>query len=194
MGHNIDLIPTDHLVRRAVRKRIAGWVAISAAVILSVALVAFSFQAKVSALDSQVEPLRQQVLAMVEWEQKLAPLAGKLKTARERQQVVENLLNEPSWSGLLSDLAGATGKGLWLTRATATKERVSEEQNDEHEATVMTLSGMSSSSLELMRFMTRVGQSRNVSALSLEKSLLSQVEDTPEIIEFELRIVVQVQT
>ena len=194
MGHSIDLIPKDHLVRRAVQKRIAGWVAIATAVILSVVLVAFSFQAKVGALDSQVEPLRQQVLAMAAWEQKLAPLAGELETARERQRVVENLLNEPSWSGLLGDLASATGRGLWLTQATAMKESVSDGEEDEHEATVVAISGMSSSSLELMRFMTRLGHSRHVSALTLEKSMVSRHEDTSEMIGFELRIVVQVQT
>jgi hypothetical protein len=196
MKSSVDLIPREVRAEQTVHKRILGWIAVGVAVVVAVLLVASSLWVRLGKLDAQVRPLRERVAAMEGWDQKMAPLADRLQSARQRQKIVGRLLKEPFWSGLLSDLSVAAGEKLLLGQVTITKELVNKEPvaNKEPDAKdklqseiyKVLISGIAPSNGELMSFMTQLGSSKNIKSISLEQSRVSQEKEKQGMVTFEI--------
>jgi Fimbrial assembly protein (PilN) len=186
MNHRIELIPEEVILGQVTRKRLAAWAAVAGAVVVAVLLLAFSYQAKARAMDASVDPLRERVEAMENWELLLSPKALEFQAARLRRDVVRELLQEPSWSELLSDLAATSGDNLWVTQFSALKGSLADEEGAEREITLMTISGMTSSSSDLMAFMTAFSGSKHVAELGLEGSSAARGAGGEEMVGFEI--------
>ena len=187
MTQAVDLIPSKKLVSQSVRRRILVWVGVTVAALLGVVLVTFFFERRVAQLERTGAPLRERVAAMRTRENRLAPLTHSLETAHEKQLLVGRLLVEPSWSGLLSDLAAAGNENVWLTQLDIVKEAAPERQTEERAVTSMMLTGTATSDLELIHFMTRWSQSEHVARLNLAMSRATEEEEKRGMVEFELR-------
>jgi len=191
MNKKMDLIPNDTRINRVILKRVIGWVIVSASVLGGVLLMAVYMQRQVLWLDSRVLSLRQQVNALEEWDQGLAPLADSLSTAYGCQVVVNELLNEPFWSGLLADLSFASRETLWLNQFTLTKDEVSMPDGTRREVALMVVSGLASSDKELMRFITRFSDSEHLTSLTLAQATIPNDTELKDMREFELHGTVQ---
>lgn len=191
MKQEIDLIPKEKHISRSMAKRAIAWVIVCASVLGGVSLMGAYMQREVLRLDSGVTPLRDQVSALEEWDQSLAPLADSLSTAFARQAIANELLNEPFWSGLLADLTFAARETLWLNRFTLTKNKVTTPDGATHEVTSIVIAGIASSDRELMRFMTRFSQSKHLASLTLEQATIPNAVELKDMREFELHGAVQ---
>lgn len=193
----IDLIPEDTRRERAVFRRTVCWVAIAAAVAVAVSSVGTSMWIRTGKLDAQLEPLRTRVAAMEGWEQKVTPLMDKLKSAQQRNAAVGRLLDEPFWSGLLSDIAGASGENVLLGQITISKEIVNEKGKPSQELVHLAMSGVAPSNPELLGLLSKLESSKNIKSVSLERSAVKPQEPSADATEssgpvsFDVRGVVQ---
>ena len=186
MSHRVELIPEEDMLRQVTRKRLASWAAIAAASVFAVLMLTVSYNGRVRALSASVDPLREQVVVMEKRESLLAPRVRDFQAARQRGEVVRELLQEPSWSELLSDLAAASGEDLWLTRFSVSRDTVTDEAGSERAIALMSMSGMASSSSDLMVFMKQFSGSKHVDELGLERSSTAHDENDEGIVEFEI--------
>jgi len=186
MTHTVDLVPDNHRVSQAVWKHSVVWVVVGAVAVFAVVLITFALWFRIARLEETVTPLRERVASMRPWENRVGPLTRGLQAAYEKNQVVGRLLVKPFCSELLSDLAQATSDQLWLTQVDITPQSRTEEEQ-KREVFVMSITGASTSDLELIRFMTALTQSEHVSGLDLEMSRAAKSGEGVAVVEFGLR-------
>ena len=190
MTHTVDLLPDNHRVTQAVWKHSVVWVVVGAITVFAVVLITFALWFRIARLEETVAPLRERVGSMRMWENRVGPLTRSLQAAYEKKQVVSDLLVKPFCSELLGDLARATSDQVWLTQVDITPQPPTEEKQ-KREAFAMSISGTSTSDLELIRFMTTLAQSEHVSGLDLEMSRASKSREGVAVVEFGLRADIQ---
>ncbi|HUT23846.1 MAG TPA: PilN domain-containing protein [Sumerlaeia bacterium] len=193
MNHTVDLLPTEYSAAKAVGKRLGLWIAVNGLAILLALTASLGLRWKATELRSSVERLRSQVSEGQGWAEKVAPLSGKLQEGLERQKVANRLLNEPCWSGLFSDLAGAVGKKVWLNHLDLRKEaaRPEEEGKPERSVTEIRISGASTSNAEVIAFINNLSESKRLSELELEISRMPRVSEESVMVEFRVLGVVR---
>jgi len=209
MTQKVDLLPEEYSFNRIVRMRVVLWFLIILCSGLLTLLLGEYLNTKAQALEDSIVPLREQVASLQGWGERVVPLATQLGVALERRVVVNELLAEPSWSELLSDVAGATGGRLWLTEFEIKKETTTTEQEQEafqevvgelfgtqpteieHVTTVIVIKGVAPSNFDVIFFITRLSKSSFLSELRLEVSRMPSLTEDYAAVEFEIRGVVQ---
>ena len=197
MNHTVDLIPEDTRRRRAVFRRILYWLAITAIVSAGSLGVGVSKWVRAGEFEAQLQPLRERVAAMEGWDQKIAPLAEQLKTAQERHRIVGRLIEEPFWSGLLSDVADASGEGVLLGQVSISREITAEKDKPSQEVTRLAMSGVAPSNADLLNLLSKLEASKSVKSVSLERSAVNAEQpnageaETTGMVNFDVRGIVQ---
>ena len=185
MSKQIDLLPDEYYLRQRVTQRILLWLAVAGAVTGAVILSSINFQRQAAKMEyGSLVPLRSSVASMGYWNDLLAPLAAELETTQQRQVVVNELLKEPRWNGLFSDLAAAADDQLRITNCRIKKERLkpktpeknAKKKDPDQEVKfqhTLFLAGSAPSNFSIIRFMTKLSGSENLSNLVLEESTLA---------------------
>lgn len=189
MNKRIELLPESYLLRQMIRARSKQWAIVAAVAVLVTLVVALSVYVPASSLQMSLVPLRQKVASAEGWEATLAGLAVEVRSALERRRVVDALVHEPHWCGLLSDVASATSRRLWLTGFDVSTESV--ESEDEAlpggTRTVISISGKASSNDDVIRFVRILSRSDHIEDVELSESKMPGVTGGEVQVQFRIQ-------
>ena len=181
MSRDIDLIPKDYTTGRNVQRKGGIWIVIGVLALLAVLGMHLTMASRLGKLEASVSPLRERVLSMRAWEAQVDPLARRLEDARDRYRLVTKLTDEPFMEGLIADLAGAAGEGLWLQEL-----RVEQGESEGGQRYGMQISGVASSNADLIIFMAALSASEHVDGLALNISKTVRNSEDVAHIDFEV--------
>ena len=194
MNQQVDLLPGGYRTRDVLRERSLHWLAIGALLVLTIALAAFVLRWEAAKLDVKVKRLRTNITMMQSWEQMVLPLAGQLEDAQNQRRVVNALLSEPSWAGLLRDVAQAAEGDLRLVSLRAQRLESGAAATDgrrEAPRTVLGLVGRAASNETVVRFVKALGESPHLEDVTLVRShrATEQDESGPVLLAFDIEAV-----
>ncbi len=188
MSHCIDLMPEEYQTARAATKRLYTRLCAGIVVLIVLLLLAASLHEKARLLQAKVIPLRDRVASMRVWEAQLPAARQRLEYALKQQSTTNMLCHEPFWSGLLSDLAMASGKNVRVTQLSVTRDASDIDADGKGiDQFNMFIAGEAASRSDFIEFMSRLGASEHVREIALEVSRNVESELNYGMMEFSLR-------
>ena len=184
MTQKVDFIPSEHVKARDARKQLLrASVAVLAVFAVECGLVVL-VRGQAARVDASLMPLRESVAAMREWEARLEPLMAGLREAYEHQSTLQRLAQGENWVGFLRALSESANESIWLTDCRIRTEVDRGDDGETSETSRMVVSGVATSDIEIIEFMSSPADSPFVKSLRLETSRTSGVENRKGKIEF----------
>ena len=184
MTQEVDFIPSEHIKARNGRKQLLrASVAVLAVFLLECGLLV-SVRGQAARVDASLIPLRERVAAMKEWEARVEPLVSGLQDAHDRQSTLDGLAQGDNWVSFLNALSESTNERIWLTDCRIRTEVNPGGDGETSETSRMVVSGIATSDIEIIEFMSSLADSPFVKSLRLETSRTSSVESRKGMIEF----------
>ncbi len=190
MKTSVDLYPEEYYAYLAVRRRLLLWSGLFAAVIAAVSMTSFSLWREVHAAESNLSVLEARVQSMELWGAQLAPLIADLESARERQHVLGQLINEPAWSALLNELGTTTGNQVWLRDFSVETDRRANAEGEDEIVRSIVIFGYAETADDFVDFMTGLSRSPYVTDVDQRYSRKSTEFENEDILEFQLQATV----
>lgn len=184
MTQKVDFIPLEHVKARKGRKRLLR---ASVAVLTVFAVecgILVSVRGQAAEVDASLIPLRERVAAMKEWEARVEPLMSGLQEVYEQQSTLQRLAQGENWVGFLNALSESSNERIWLTDCRIRTEVNPGGDGETSETSRMALSGLATSDIEIIEFMSMLADSPFVESLRLETSRRSSIESRRGMIEF----------
>lgn len=184
MTQKVDFIPLEHVKARKGRKRLLR---ASVAVLTVFAVecgILVSVRGQAAEVDASLKPLRERVAAMKEWEARVEPLMSGLQEAYKHQSTLQRLAQGENWVGFLNALSESSNERIWLTDCRIRTEVNPGGDGERSETSRMALSGLATSDIEIIEFMSMLADSPFVESLRLETSRTSSIESRRGMIEF----------
>lgn len=107
MKRTIEMLPEVCRVRRAVGRRAALWGVLLGALTVGAVAASIPPRHRASELQRDLDSIRSQIQAMEVWAAQVAPLADRLASLHMHQSEIQQLIEEPAWSIVTSELAAA---------------------------------------------------------------------------------------
>lgn len=184
MTQEVDFIPSEHVKARIRRKQLLrASVAVLAVFAVECGLL-ISVRGQAARVDASLIPLRESVAEMREWEARVEPLTLGLQEAHEHQSTLQRLAQGENWIGFLNALSESTNERIWLTDCRIRTEVNPGGDGETSETSRMVVSGVATSDIEIIEFMSSLADSPFVKSLRLETSRTSGVESRKGMIEF----------
>ncbi len=187
MKTSVDLYPEEYYAYIGVRRRLFVWSGLFVAVVAAVALASLSLWRQVHSAETNLSTLEAQVQDMELWGAQLEPLVADLESARDRQHVLGQLVNEPAWSALLNELATSTGDRVWLREFTVESETEPTESGELSVSRSISIFGYAETADDFVDFMAALAESDLVSDLDQKYSRKSTEFEEDDILEFQLQ-------
>lgn len=190
----VNLLP-DSLIKKAVKHgRVARWLLVGLAAVVLVLGYSFSLRQRVTGVKEDLVLLEKQVAEKQALTEKLTLLEEDIRRAAEKQGTANDLLDQPDWAYVLSDIADAAQNNAWLEKLTFTKVKVRRQSTDgesaEEEEIVETrfnAEGHVPSNFELANFMARLERSSRFDDVELDYSELRRVNTgEPHVMRFQI--------
>lgn len=175
MKDTIDLIPREFSVRRNARSRAAAWATVAAAAFVAAAFSVFSILVQARRGENEVNDLAQRVSAMTATREQLSPLRQQLEQALQQQMLKEQLLIEPAWNDIISDLSAAINGQIWIQNLQL--EQPLNQPAGSALAPGLIVTGSASGDIDLLQFMNRFSASPRLEGLVLQQSRPEQAEE-----------------
>jgi Tfp pilus assembly protein PilN len=163
MNATVNLIPDEVFMRSATKRRVSFWALVTCVTLAGIVAIGMVGRRNVRHTDAELDPLRQRIASMSEWNAHIAPLQDRLQRTHGRHLVVRELMREPEWTGFLADLSGAAGEELWLTHLGAAKD-----SDDEDARTTVSLEGIAFDNEGVSEFVAQLKASPRIQTLSIE--------------------------
>ncbi len=186
----IDLRPEETLEREIMLRHAWRWVRLAWPLVLAILALSAAFHFLAMRRESGLEGPRQRVATMRNWAGAITPLANRLRLESQRTAVIQALSSEPSWNGILSDIAAAAVGHLQIREIAITRRDPGRQNTGETHA-IATITGMAPSNIKVVAFLERLGASRHLRAIELDFSRESRSGQVREGVEFELIAVLQ---
>lgn len=184
MTQKVDFIPPEHIKARKGRQRLLrAFVGVLAVFAVECGLLILA-RGQAARVDASLMPLRESVAAMKEWEARVEPLMSGLQEAHEHQSALQQLAQGENWVGFLKALADSANERIWLTDCRLRTEVNPGGDGETFETSRMVLSGVATSDVEIIEFMSMLSDSPVVESLRLETSRTSSIEGRKGMIEF----------
>lgn len=187
MKTSVDLYPEEYYAYLLVRRRLMLWSRLFVAVVTALSVASLSLWWVVHRAESNLARLEAQVLGMELWGAELAPLVSELQSARERQRVLGQLVNEPAWSALLNELGSATGDNVWLREFSVETESQPNADGDPEIVHAIAILGYARSNSDFIDFITALSQSPHVTNVGQDYARKSNDFENDDILEFKLQ-------
>jgi len=187
MKTSVDLYPEEYYAYVAIRRRLVLWSGLFCVVIVTISIASLSLWRKVHNAEFDLTLLETQVQGMELWGAQLAPLVSDLDSARERQRVLGQLVNEPAWSALLDDMGSATGDRVWLRDFSVETDTQTDANGEPELVRSIAIFGYAETADDFVDFMAALSESSNVRGVDQKYSRKSNEFEDNDILEFQLQ-------
>jgi hypothetical protein len=189
MNQQVDLLPGGYRARDVIRERALRCFLIVLIVVVIIAAAGFLLKWQVAEMDAKVKQLRANVAAMESWEQMILPLAVKLEKTSNQRVVVDGLLAEAYWPGLLSDIAAGAGNSIRIRSLKVYRQKPTGELGEPGTAarTVITLVGQADSNADIVRFVKALSRAPQLKGVTLVRSQRAEADEPrPMVLNFDI--------
>lgn len=197
MNIQVDLLPGGYRARDIIKERLLRWILVVCICVVVIAAGGFLLKWQTVKLGTRVNELRANVAGMRSWEKMILPLAANLENVGKQRTIVNELLSEPYWSGLLAEVAAAAPEGLLLDSLEVTRYNRPAELNEEGSSllTVMLLAGSADSNARVFQFVKALSGSGQLRRVTLRRSTVTEGQTGPgTTLTFEIRGIVNAAT
>lgn len=184
MTQKIDFIPAEYEQARKRRDRLFRGVALGFTISGIVFILATSIRLQVVQANTKVEPLREQVASMRQWQERVGMLSEDLRGSIEHQAALDRLTQGANWVDFLDAMSDASNDRVWITDCRLTREEEKLEDGVSRSTSRLALSGVATSDVEVIELMAALSASPYVEDIRLETSRTSSARETLGMIEF----------
>jgi len=183
---SVNLLPDGSINRNQRRAKGMRWMAVGLAVVVLVIVYSLFIRRNLAAVQQQLDPLEMQLTEKQQLIEKIGELETKLERAVEKQNTVQELLDEPAWPHVLSELASAASGNAWFNSMRFAKTKVRRDEKESVEVQ-FSVQGHAPSNFELANFIARLRNSPYFGDVEFEYSQMKEMDKGTPVIEFEIQ-------
>ena len=182
----VNLLPDESINRHLRHAKGIRWLAGGLGVVLLVVVYSLFIRRNLITVQQQLEPLERQLAEKQQLIEKIGELETELERAVEKQNTVQELLDEPAWPHIMSELASDASDNAWFDSMRFAKTKVRRHDKELIEVQ-FSLQGHALSNFELASFIARLRNSPYFDDVEFEYSQMKELEKGTPVIEFEIQ-------
>jgi len=182
----VNLLPDESINRHLRHAKGIRWLAVGLGIVLLVVVYSLFIRRNLVTVRQQLEPLERQLAEKQQLIEKIGELESELERAVEKQNTVQELLDEPAWPHIMSELASAASDNAWFDSMRFAKTKVRRDDKELIEVQ-FSLHGHAPSNFELANFIARLRNSPYFDDVEFEYSQMTELEKGTPVIEFEIQ-------
>jgi len=183
---SVNLLPDESINRNLRRVKGMRWMAVGLAAVMLVVVYSLFIRRNLTGVQRQLDPLEMQLVEKQQLIEKIGELETKLERAVEKQNTVQELLDEPAWPHVLSELASAASDNAWFDSMRFAKGKVRGD-GEELVEVQFSVQGHAPSNFELANFIARLRNSPYFNDVEFEYSQMKKLDKGTPVIEFEIQ-------
>ena len=153
---------------------------------LLVSMYSLFIRRNLSTVRQQLAPLEEQLAEKQQLIARIGELETELERAVEKQTTAQQLLVEPSWPHVLSELASAADDNAWFDSMRFAKTKVKRDQEENVEVQ-FSVQGHAPSNFELANFIARLRNSPYFDDVEFEYSQMQKIDGGTPVIQFAIQ-------
>ncbi len=181
----VNLLPDESIDRQQRRIKGIRWLVVGLCVVVLVVVYSLFVRHNLITVQQQLDPLEEQLAEKEQLIERIGELETELERAVEKQNTARELLVEPSWPHVLSELASAADDNAWFDSMRFAKTKVKRDGKEFVEVQ-FSVQGHAPSNFELANFIARLRNSPYFDDVEFEYSQMQKIDEGTPVIEFEI--------